>query len=114
MLFLPEYGVLLDNMPDSDVLFVDFNEILHCVVPPSTPSSLRGHWSVDGPVVGIADHRNGFRLGDNVAAQWRADRAAARAWGTHAVASVARQQALQYANLHAAHLAAQAGKRKRK
>ena len=69
---------------------------------------------LDGPVVGIADHRNGFRLGDNVAAQRRADRAAARARGTHAVASVARQQALQYANLHAAHLAAQAGKRKRK
>eukprot|EP01043_Picozoa_sp_COSAG02_P056574 COSAG02_NODE_6725_length_3398_cov_79.417399_2_plen_402_part_00 len=105
MIFLPEYGVFIDNMPDSDMLFCDFNDILHCVAPPAAPSLLRGHWSVDGPVIGIADHRSGFRLGVDVATQWRAARADAWAWGHHATAVVARQQALQYVELYSNHMA---------
>lgn len=61
-LFLLNYGVLVDNCPDCDILFVDLRSIWHCVVSSCDPSRLRGHWSTNAPVIGVADHRNGFRL----------------------------------------------------
>lgn len=92
-LFLLNYGVLIDNRPDLDIMFVDLRHIWHCVVMTGDPARLRGHWSTNAPVIGIADHRNGFRLESADFDRRLLERTTARQQGGTAIAVCRRRQA---------------------
>ena len=92
LLVLPEHGCGIDNRANSDMLFVDFREIVHTVLRPASPRQLRGGVGTAAPIIGVADHRYGVRwtAGEKTA---RANaRAAARAVGPAEVLRVRAQQ----------------------
>jgi hypothetical protein len=100
LLFLLNYGVLVDNRPDLDIMFVDLRSVRHCVVSSGDPARLRGHWSTNAPLIGVADHRNGKRLETADKDRRRVERTIAREKGGAAVAVCRRQQIAELEVLH--------------
>ena len=52
LLVLPEHGCGIDNRANSDMLFVDFREIVHTVLRPASPRQLRGGVGTAAPIIG--------------------------------------------------------------
>jgi hypothetical protein len=94
-------GFLQENQPDSDLLLVDLRQIWHCVVSAEGGHRLRGHWSTPGAVVGVADHRSGFRLDDADKTRRRDERSLAHNAGGAALAVCRRKQTAELVRLQA-------------
>ena len=62
------------------------------IVMTGDPTRLRGHWSTNAPVIGIADHRNGFRLDTDDYDRRVLERSVARQQGGAAIAVCRRSQ----------------------